>query len=57
MVRKAVVIGAGQTGRGYVCRFLFEKGYDITLIDKDKNLVDLLYEEMCIRDSSCSWYL
>ncbi len=45
MVRKAVVIGAGQTGRGYICRFLFEKGYDITLIDKNKELIDLLQED------------
>lgn len=45
MVKKAVVIGAGQTGRGYVCRFLFEKGYDITLIDKNEELIKLLQED------------
>ena len=34
---KAVVIGAGQTGRGYIPRFMFENGnYEITLIDKNK---------------------
>lgn len=44
-MKKAVVIGAGQTGRGYVTRFLFEKGYDITLIDQKQELVDRLAED------------
>lgn len=33
-MKKAVVIGAGQTGRGYVTRFLFQRDYAITFIDK-----------------------
>lgn len=45
MVKKAVVIGSGQTGRGYVGRFLFEKNYDITLIDSNPELIDLLKED------------
>lgn len=36
-MKKAVVIGAGQTGRGYVTRFLFQSDYAITFIDKMKN--------------------
>ena len=43
---KAVVIGAGQTGRGYIPRFMFENGnYEITLIDKNKQLIKLLQED------------
>ncbi len=45
MVRKAVVIGAGQTGRGYIARFLEDKKYQITFIDKKKELVSLLKED------------
>ena len=44
-MKKAVVIGAGQTGRGYLVRFLFEKNYDITLIDKNQTLIDYLQED------------
>ena len=36
MAKKAVVIGAGQSGRGYTARYLFEKGYEITFIDEKK---------------------
>lgn len=45
IMKKAVVIGAGQTGRGYLVRFLFEKNYDITLIDKNEQLIDYLQED------------
>lgn len=38
--KKAVVIGAGQTGRGYVTRYLFEKNYEITFIDCNEELVE-----------------
>lgn len=41
-MRNAVIIGAGQTGRGYVARFLFEKGINIHFIDQNKDLIDLL---------------
>ena len=51
MSKKAVVIGAGQSGRGYTARYLYEKGYEITFIDEKKELVELLkkgksYEEI-----------
>lgn len=41
-MKKAVVIGAGQTGRGYVARFLFQRDYEITFIDKNEELVRML---------------
>lgn len=44
-MKKAVVIGCGQTGRGYVTRFLFQKGYELTFIDKNKELVNMLDED------------
>lgn len=39
---KTVIIGAGQTGRGYVSRFLQEQGYEITFIEEKEALTDLL---------------
>lgn len=44
---KAVIIGAGQTGRGYTARLLREKAgyYDITFIDQNRHLIDLLNED------------
>ena len=45
MSKKAVVIGAGQSGRGYTARYLYEKGYEITFIDEKKELVELLKED------------
>ncbi len=44
-MKKAVVIGAGQSGRGYVARYLFEKGYDITFLDEKEELVKLLADD------------
>ncbi|MFR5079585.1 MAG: hypothetical protein ACLTDX_16850 [[Clostridium] innocuum] len=44
-MKKAVVIGAGQTGRGYVTRFLFQRDYEITFIDKKEELVRMLDED------------
>lgn len=46
---KAIIIGAGQTGRGYTARLLREKKslYDITFIDQDRPLIDLLNEDAC----------
>lgn len=38
-MKKAVVIGAGQTGRGYVTRYLTQKNYDIVFIDINHELV------------------
>ncbi|WP_440897783.1 hypothetical protein ACS127_07405 [Amphibacillus sp. Q70] len=45
MTKKAVVYGAGQSGRGYLARFLKESGYQITFIETDRKLVDLLNED------------
>lgn len=44
-MKKAVIIGSGQSGRGYLARYLFEKKYKITFIDIDKALIDLLQED------------
>lgn len=43
--KKAVVYGAGQTGRGYVARYLKEKGYQITFIEKNEQLIQYLNED------------
>lgn len=39
------MIGAGQSGRGYVARYLYEKNYEITFIDKNKELIDVMQED------------
>lgn len=44
MVSKCVIFGAGQTGRGFLAPILQENGIDITFIDKDKKLIQLLNE-------------
>jgi len=45
VVKTAVVYGSGQTGRGYVTRYLKEKGYQITFIEKNKQLIQYLNED------------
>ena len=42
---KYVVFGAGQTGRGFIAPTLAKNNVDITFIDKDKDLVELLQKE------------
>jgi Mannitol-1-phosphate/altronate dehydrogenases len=42
---KAVIIGAGQTGRGYIGRLLTEKNYDIIFVDQNQDIVKLLSED------------
>jgi mannitol-1-phosphate 5-dehydrogenase len=37
-----VIFGAGMTGRGHIAQLAFESGWDLTFIDKDLALVDLL---------------
>ena len=37
-----VIFGAGMTGRGHIAQLAFESGWDLTFIDKDSALVDLL---------------
>lgn len=44
-MKKAVVIGAGQTGRGYVARYLKLKNYQITFIDNNEELVSLMKKD------------
>ena len=41
-MKKAVIIGAGQTGRGFIAPIVRENGYAITFLDKDRALVDQL---------------
>ena len=40
--KRLVLFGAGMTGRGQVAQLAFESGWDITLIDRDARLVELL---------------
>jgi len=44
-IKKAVVIGAGQAGRGYIGRLLAEIAYEIIFVDKSRTLVDLLHAD------------
>lgn len=41
----AVIIGAGQSGRGFVSRFFFNSGYHLTFIDKNEKTVKYLQED------------
>lgn len=41
-MKKAVVIGAGKTGRGFIGRLLQQAGVEIIFVDKNKELVDAL---------------
>lgn len=41
----AVIIGAGQSGRGFVARFLFNSGYRLTFVDKNEKIVNYLRED------------
>ena len=40
-VKKAVIIGAGQTGRGFVAPILNENNYSITFLDENTSLIYL----------------
>ena len=44
-MKKAVIIGAGQTGRGFIAPIVQENGYAITFLDKDHALVEQLRKE------------
>lgn len=44
-MKKAVIIGAGQTGRGFIAPIVQENGYMITFLDKDRMLVEQLRKE------------
>ena len=42
MSKKAVIIGAGNIGRGFIGQLMYEGGYDIVFIDVSDPLVDAL---------------
>lgn len=44
-MKKAVIIGAGQTGRGFVAPILKENNYSITFLDENASLIDKLKKE------------
>lgn len=44
-MKEAVLIGAGQTGRGFIAPILQANAYHITFIDKNKELIDRLNAE------------
>ena len=44
-MKKAVIIGAGQTGRGFIAPIVRENGYAVTFLDKDRALVEQLRKE------------
>lgn len=44
-MKKAVIIGAGQTGRGLIAPIMNDNDYRIVFIDKDKSLIDQLINE------------
>lgn len=46
---KAVIIGAGQTGRGFVAPILNENNYSITFLDENTSLIYKLQNEKSIQ--------
>ncbi|MEM1486383.1 mannitol-1-phosphate 5-dehydrogenase [Oscillospiraceae bacterium PP1C4] len=38
--KKAILIGAGKIGRGFIGQVLFDSGYDLVFVDTAKSLVD-----------------
>lgn len=44
-MKKAVIIGAGQTGRGFVAPILNEKNYSIAFLDENASLINQLKKE------------
>lgn len=44
-MKKAVIIGAGQTGRGFVAPILNENNYSITFLDENTSLINKLQNE------------
>ena len=41
-MKKAMIIGAGASGRGHVGQLAFASGYDLVFVDRDRALVDAL---------------
>lgn len=44
-MKKAVIIGSGQTGRGFVAPILCENNYSITFLDENASLINKLKKE------------
>lgn len=44
-MKEAVIIGAGQTGRGFIAPIVEKNGYHITFLDKDSQLIENLKKE------------
>lgn len=44
-MKRAVIIGAGQTGRGFIAPIVSDNGYHITFLDKDEKLIEQLRAE------------
>jgi len=44
-MKKAVIYGAGNIGRGFIGQLFFESGYETAFIDVNKELVNLLNEK------------
>ena len=44
-MKNAVIIGAGQTGRGFIAPILQDDEYTITFIDKDEELIKSLNQK------------
>jgi mannitol-1-phosphate 5-dehydrogenase len=46
---KAVFVGAGKIGRGFLAHLAFRSGYGLTFIDANRDLVDLLIQRRAYR--------
>lgn len=44
-MKNAVIIGAGQTGRGFIAPILVQNNYHITFLDKDEKLIEKMNQE------------
>ncbi len=44
MMKKAIHFGAGNIGRGFIGELLVRSGYEVTFVDVNKELVDLINE-------------
>jgi mannitol-1-phosphate 5-dehydrogenase len=45
MMKKTIIFGAGQIGRGFIGQLCFESGYFIFFVDIDEKIIDLLNKE------------
>jgi mannitol-1-phosphate 5-dehydrogenase len=45
MMKKTIIFGAGQIGRGFIGQLCFESGYFIIFIDIDEKIINLLNKE------------